>query len=153
MVKEVELPSPGTWELDELSLSIRQTCCYEGAIPFELSKNKMFVYTFISPWLPFNKDDYKKFQNLNGDIKQERAFLEELLVDDIMTAFTGVGGWFHERVIVKLGRPTFLPVKFKGLSFMGVKADFIANVKIPPMLGLGHCVAFGCGSVLLQNVR
>lgn len=107
---------------------------------------KTFKYR-IRRWVPFNSENYKKFQSLEA-ITDRIAFLEKILTGNILSFAKGLGVWFEDKVeckITSLSDPFI--VTAKGTKITSFNAEFITNVSLPSFIGLGKHVSIGFGIV------
>lgn len=108
--------------------------------------DKMFKYR-IRRWIPFNSENYKKYQALEG-LADRMAFLEKILTGNILSFAKGLGIWFEGKVECKITQlsDSYI-VEAKGIKMASFNAEFISNVSIPSYVGLGKHVSIGFGIV------
>lgn len=107
---------------------------------------KSFKYR-INRWIPFNSENYKAYQTLEG-ISDRVAFLERILTGNILSFAKGLGIWFDGKVeckITALSDPYI--VTAKGIKMASFNAEFMTNVSLPSFIGLGKHVSIGYGIV------
>ena len=98
-------------------------------------------------WLPFNKQNYENFQQLEG-IADKCVFLERLLVGNILSFAKGLGIRLEQEVVCKitqLSEP--MTIVHKGVRLMGFDVEFSTNVSLPDYIGLGKGVSVGKGTI------
>lgn len=109
-------------------------------------------YQFITPWIALNQNNYRKFlQN------KSKELLQSILVGNILSFGKGFGIWFDSRIKVRILSLDQVVVNFRthleqGLweedtKLIGFFGNFVANVDLPPLIGLGRKVAFGYGTI------
>lgn len=108
--------------------------------------DELFSY-HLRRWLPFNKQNYENFQQLEG-IADKCVFLERLLVGNILSFAKGLGIRLEQEVVCKitqLSEP--MTIVHKGVRLMGFDVEFSTNVSLPDYIGLGKGVSVGKGMV------
>lgn len=113
--------------------------------------DKMFKYR-ISRWIPFNSDNYKKYQELEV-ISDKISFLEKILTGNILSLAKGLGIWFEGKVECKITElsDSFM-VSAKGIKMACFNAEFQSNVSLPSYVGLGKHVSIGFGTVTHKHM-
>lgn len=104
-------------------------------------------------WLPFNKQNYENFRQLDG-IAEKCIFLEKLLIGNILSFGKGLGICFDDEVVCKikqLSEP--LTIVHKGIRLMGFDVDFVTNVTLPDYIGLGKGVSVGKGTIKKMRIN
>lgn len=105
-----------------------------------------FCYT-IRKWLPFNKENYEQYTNLES-LAEKYAMLERLLVGNILSFGKGVGIQFDKQVECKITEASEpMSIMHKGVKLMGFDVAFKSNVSLPDYIGLGKGVSVGKGMV------
>lgn len=105
-----------------------------------------FCYT-IRKWLPFNKENYEQYLQLES-LADKYAFLERLLIGNILSFAKGVGIHFEKQVECKITESSEpLSIVHKGVKLMGFDVAFKTNVSLPDYIGLGKGVSVGKGMV------
>ena len=108
--------------------------------------DELFSY-HLRRWLPFNKQNYENFQQLEG-IADKCVFLERLLVGNILSFAKGLGIRLEQEVVCKitqLSEP--MTIVHKGVRLMGFDVEFSTNVSLPDYIGLGKGVSVGKGTI------
>ena len=105
----------------------------------------------ISRWLPLNQENYDAYCTMDS-LADKLAFLENLLLGNILSFAKGVGGFFEEQVRVSivyiLSTGTF---KYKGVEMLGFDSQFRTNVRLPEFIGLGKGVSLGFGTIMSED--
>ena len=109
--------------------------------------DKQFTYK-LHKWMPFNPDNYAKYQILRG-IAEKFTFLESLLKTQITSFAQGVGWTIEQPFSVKitnLNKEEWLQHKHsqKVLVFT---LDFQTNISLPDFVGIGKGASKGLGVV------
>jgi hypothetical protein len=109
-----------------------------------------FTYS-IRKWHPFNKMNYEKFRQMN-DKETEIAFLEELLIDNILFFAKGTGVRFEQKPTCSIiNMEAKEPIKHESVNFAAFDLLFKTNVSLPNYIGLGKGVSYGFGTVVRMN--
>lgn len=105
----------------------------------------------ISRWLPLNQENYDAYRTMDS-LADKLAFLENLLLGNILSFAKGVGVFFEEQVRVSivyiLSTGTF---KYKGVEMLGFDIQFRTNVRLPEFIGLGKGVSLGFGTIMSED--
>lgn len=105
----------------------------------------------ISRWLPLNQENYDAYRTMDS-LADKLAFLENLLLGNILSFAKGVGVFFEEQVRVSivyiLSSGTF---KYKGVEMLGFDIQFRTNVRLPEFIGLGKGVSLGFGTIMSED--
>lgn len=105
-------------------------------------------YYRMHKWLPFNKNNYQKYQACEGMI-QRIELLQSILKGNILSMAKGLGCFFENRVtceITKIGETRLY--EHKDVLLEGIDIQFKTNVYIPNFVGLGKGVSMGFGQVI-----
>jgi len=108
---------------------------------------KEFIrYSFVTPWMALNQDNYRKYMNLN--VYEKEIKLNSILWGNIRSLAHGLGHWIENDELMKVnGHFSAQTGQFKGNTMMTFSGHFITNFAIPEYLGLGKQVARGYGAV------
>lgn len=105
-----------------------------------------FIYK-LSRWLPLNQDNYELFSSLES-LQEKCAFLERLLVGNILSFAKGVGIFFDSEVEASIVDIEMMgQYKFKNVNMLGFDVVFSTNVSLPQYVGLGKGVSLGFGMI------
>ena len=103
-------------------------------------------YMFVTPWLPFNSKNYRKYKETK-DWKEKKKLLNSILIGNILSMSKGLNQVVEKRIFVR----SLLKqeeAKFKGIQFKAFKGKFKVNFKLPSLIGLGKGVSRGFGKVV-----
>jgi len=107
--------------------------------------DKPLMYTFTTPWLALNKNNYREFYACRNH-SERSELLSKTLVGNILSVCKSFDYMVPDRITtvvnVKAGK-TLLKTVYV-MSFYGT---FIANFNIPDLFGLGKSVSRGYGAV------
>jgi len=114
-------------------------------VAFSSSKD-FYPYTFRSPWLALNEENYSAYGGLKTE-ESKRSFLAKILTGNLLSIAKSFGYDVEEAIRVgslKLReQKTFL----KGTPMLGFLGVFSVNFEIPDFWGLGKSVSRGFGCV------
>ena len=105
-----------------------------------------FTYR-LHRWLPFNEDNYRIYQRLEG-LAERYDFLEKKLIGNILSFAKGLGIYFDTRLtckILEVENPYW--ITYKGVRMMAFNVRFKTNVSLPDNIGLGKGVSLGNGTI------
>lgn len=105
----------------------------------------------VRNWLPFNSSNYKAYSDLES-IADKAALLERILIGNILSFLKGVGIFVEERIvchIISINEPR--AIHYKGVKLMSFDIDFMSNISLPPLIGLGKGSSVGFGMITKRN--
>jgi hypothetical protein len=114
--------------------------------PLEVNTETLFEYQFKTLWLGLNQENHKIYKNLQDD-KEKQKLLEKILTANLISLSKGLGYTVKDKIMVKsqlLEKST----KFKGEEMLAFSGQFICNMQIPKLLGIGKAVSRGYGAVI-----
>ncbi len=101
----------------------------------------------IRKWLPFNQDNYKKYDKTESIVEQY-SMLERLLTANILSFAKGVDIHIEDNIVVKITKisesKTYI---YKGVKMRGFDLEFKSNISLPDFIGLGKGVSHGYGII------
>jgi len=135
-------------KIDEFKIGCEIQIIFEKQI---IVRNEEFVvsdktkgYTFLTPWLALNQENYNKWNTLSNHEKQER--LNRILIGNILSMAKGLRYVVTEEIKAEMDvRPVL--TKLKGVPMVGFLGRFCVNFAIPDYLGLGKSVSRGFGTI------
>ena len=104
------------------------------------SRNKMFNYKFITPYLPLNEKNFSKY--LKGEYSLERA-----ITNNILEVLKGLGIWLEKDN--KIYTSTNLEItsrNLKNVNMISFTGNFSTNIKFPNYFSLGKRKSLGYGT-------
>jgi hypothetical protein len=105
----------------------------------------------LRKWLPFNSENYVRFQELTG-LKERIGFMEKILVGNILSFAKGIGIRFEKEVLCTVTAVEAIGMmQHKGVPFAAFDLFFRTNVSLPNYIGLGKGVSHGFGTVVRMN--
>jgi hypothetical protein len=104
----------------------------------------LVTYKFINHWMALNSDNHKEYLGL--DVQDQKSKLNQLLRNNILSFYKGIGIWLDEKILVK-GRFANRNSNFKNNKMLVFDGEFVGNVCLPEFIGLGKSVSRGFGVV------
>lgn len=111
--------------------------------------DKLLRYTFKTPWLALNQDNYDKYLTLKTQ-KQKSEMLTSILIGNIISVAKSLNYQIEEQILVNLNVQK-VETRLKGKMFIGFKGEFVANFELPDYIGLGKSVSRGFGTIIKCN--
>jgi hypothetical protein len=105
--------------------------------------DRLVRYSFISPWLPFNQENYGKYQNLS--LAEQRKELDRLLVAQLLITLKGLGIRLNQQLYAAFELKNVVSVQYKEQSLIGFFGYFVTNLVLPNDLAIGKAVSHGYG--------
>lgn len=115
---------------------------------FDVTQNPCRYY-FVTPWLGLNVRNYKKYLELNQ--KERTAFLEKILVGNILSMLKGLGIRIDFKIELRISKLRSKTTIAHDNKFAGFFCNWDANISLPENCGLGKSVSKGFGVV--KNVN
>lgn len=101
-------------------------------------------YSFVTPWIALNQENYKKYKNFSPEEQQE--LLKKILIGNILSLSKGVGVTIENELQVEIDLQEMM-VFYKGQRMLGFLGDFKVNCYLPLLCGLGKGSARGFGTI------
>ncbi|MFH1095748.1 MAG: CRISPR-associated endonuclease Cas6 [Candidatus Micrarchaeota archaeon] len=108
-------------------------------------ESKKMAYRFITPWIALNEENYHKFEKL--DETEQKAFLERILVGNVLSALKGLGMFIDWRLEAILLEWRTTKVRAHQNEFMAFWGVFCIDISLPDWIGLGKSVSKGFGTI------
>lgn len=102
-------------------------------------------YSFSSPWIALNTENYAKFKSLDGQFR--RRFLEDILTGNLLSMLKGIGIKIDYRLYVQIKWYKAVPIIAHEHRFLGFYAKFVTNLSLPAYIGIGKSVSKGFGMI------
>ena len=102
-------------------------------------EEKLYTYRFLSPWLPINQKNKKRYIEGNLD-------LNKVLTNNILSNFKGLDIEAEKKILV-IGNYTEKEIDIKNKKMIGFLGEFTTNVKMPDYISIGRRRAVGFGVV------
>ncbi|HOM05459.1 MAG TPA: CRISPR-associated endonuclease Cas6 [Candidatus Kapabacteria bacterium] len=103
-------------------------------------------YLFLTPWFALNSHNYKLYKNID----EQETLLKKILIGNILSFCKFMNYNIDERLEVDIDLKELISFyKLKPYnSFIG---KFTVNINLPNMIGLGHLVSHGFGTIYKKN--
>lgn len=108
------------------------------------------AYSFLTPWLALNEENYEKFQCL-GSWEKRRELLQKILIGNILSLAKSLKYTVAQPLNAEIGKMKESSVNLKHTPFFGFLGKFSVNFEIPDYWGLGKSVARGFGTIKRCN--
>jgi len=100
-------------------------------------------YTFRSPWLPLNQDNFARYQNM---AREEQAVeRDRLAVANILSALKGLGIYFDDCLYAAFFLRRSCACRYKDQKLLGFLGTLVTNADLPSDLAIGKAVSHGYG--------
>jgi len=117
--------------------------CEESEIDLD-ERNEACRYSFASPWLALNQDNYVRYQGASW--KERQHLLKRVLIGNVLSLCKSFDVAVVQRLEATVDlRPT--PVYVKKQKLLGFRGRFSVNFQLGSGLGIGHLVSIGFGEV------
>lgn len=103
-------------------------------------------YKFASPWIALNKENYAKYLLLAR--KEQRQFLQKILVGNILSMLKGMEIFIDEKITVNIKRYKSITTTAHQNKFAGFFCEWDSSITIPECCGLGKSISKGFGVVV-----
>ena len=129
------------WKGEPFLLSIENLQMHEPRLHFlDTPEHYRIQY-----WLPFNQDNFKRWNHTSG-LQAQVELLNRILVGQLLNFFSGMNWQLPQRLeaeIVHIHRSGKIEVH--GTKRPAIDIVFRSNIRLPIGVGLGKAVAFGFG--------
>jgi hypothetical protein len=136
-LKEINLN--GKWE-EVLSKGL------ESYITFFYLLPEQVTYSFLTPWLALNEQNYEKYQRL-GSWGRKKELLEKILIGNIISMSKSLGYTVPSPIEANIHHLKEVKTSLKGTPMLGFLGDFSVNFEIPDYWGIGKSVSRGFGTI------
>lgn len=103
-------------------------------------------YKFASPWIALNKENYEKYLLLTR--KDQKQFLEKILVGNILSMLKGMKIFIDQRITVKINSYKSITTTAHQNKFTGFFCEWNSSITLPVYCGLGKSISKGFGVVI-----
>jgi len=116
-------------------------------ILFGLTKS-IACYTFVTPWVGLNEENYQLYLELREKGKEISPLLNKILIGNILSMCKSVGYTVDDTIFVKSKLAEMQSIEFKkDVQLTAFKGEFETNFLIPNFWGIGGKVSLGYGTV------
>jgi len=108
----------------------------------------MIRYSFVTPWVGLNEENYDKYISLNTNLAEAKALLNRILAGNLLSMSKSLGYVVEDRIriISHLEECEAIEAK-EGVKLSAFKGEFEANFVIPDLWGIGKFSSRGYGTV------
>ncbi len=102
----------------------------------------------IEQWFPLNAENDSRYMMMKT--KTERMeLLEHILVGNILSMAKGLGIFFDGVLECEIQSLVLHhPIRYKGIMMKAFDAEFICNVNLPELIGIGKHASLGFGTII-----
>jgi hypothetical protein len=113
--------------------------------------DNMISYTFLTPWIGLNKDNYEHYLQLKKRRDDTTGFLNKILTSNIISMCKAIG---YTTITIylqaNLKECPAIEIK-KGVKLTAFEGEFETNFLIPEFWGIGGKVSLGYGTVMRRK--
>jgi hypothetical protein len=102
-------------------------------------------------WFALNEENFHKYVESTND-RDRTDLLERILIGNVISFGKGVGWDLNQHISLRITRlPRRRFFNFKEQQMMGFDVDFVANLFLPDLIGLGKSVSRGFGTLMRKT--
>lgn len=105
--------------------------------------DKLVRYRFVTPWIPFNQENYPTYHAM--DHRSKAIERDRLAIANILMMLRGLGVIFPERLYAVVNERRSVCCRYKDQVMHGILGTLITNVKLPDHVAIGRAVSHGYG--------
>lgn len=129
---------------------LKQNVC-ETSVPFGLT-DRTFRYTYSTPWIGLNEDNYENYLLLKHDKTKAHSLLERILIGNILSMSKSLSYVVNDKIQLNVYLKEEGTVIVKdGIELTAFSGEFETNFMIPEFWGLGKFSSRGYGTVRCIN--
>ena len=111
------------------------------------SKDEMFDYKFVSPYLPLNQKNFQKF--LDGEYDLNKA-----ITNNILEVLKGLGIWLKPDEKIYVSQDLKINKReLKDVSMISFDGKFSTNIKFPDYFSIGKRKSIGYGTFVIDKAK
>ena len=111
------------------------------------SKDEMFDYKFVSPYLPLNQKNFRKF--LDGEYDLNKA-----ITNNILEVMKGLGIWLKPDEKIYVSQDLKINKReLKDVSMVTFDGKFSINIKFPDYFSIGKRKSIGYGTFVIDKAK
>lgn len=110
-------------------------------------RHELYEYHFETLWMALNQNNYLLYKKLTQEEREQ--LLRKILTGNLLSFFKGLGLKLqeNEKILINL-RTREKQTVFKGRKMLAFDGSFVANVQLPPLIGVGKAVSRGFGTIV-----
>lgn len=129
---------------------LKQNVC-ETSVPFGLT-DRTFRYTYFTPWIGLNEDNYENYLLLKHDQNKAHDLLKRILIGNILSMSKSLSYVVKDKIQLKADLQENEAIMVKdNVELTSFKGEFETNFIIPEFWGLGKFSSRGYGTVRCIN--
>ena len=106
----------------------------------EFTRNKIYEYRFVTPYLPLNEKNFSKY------LKREYT-LEQAITNNILEVLKGLGIWLEKENKIYVSTDLQITSRdLKNVNMIAFIGTFYTNIKFPDYFSLGKRKSLGYGT-------
>lgn len=106
----------------------------------EFTRNKIYEYRFVTPYLPLNEKNFSKY------LKREYT-LEQAITNNILEVLKGLGIWLDKENKIYVSSDLQITSRdLKNVNMIAFIGTFCANIKFPDYFSVGKRKSLGYGT-------
>lgn len=106
----------------------------------EFTRNKIYEYRFVTPYLPLNEKNFSKY------LKKEYT-LEQAITNNILEVLKGLGIWLEKENKIYVSADLQITSRdLKNVNMIAFIGTFCANIKFPDYFSVGKRKSLGYGT-------
>ena len=111
------------------------------------SKDEMFDYKFVSPYLLLNQKNFRKF--LDGEYDLNKA-----IINNILEVLKGLGIWLEPEQKIYVSQDLKIDKRnLKDVSMVTFDGKFSTNIKFPDYFSIGKRKSIGYGTFVIDKAK
>lgn len=108
--------------------------------------SEQIMYSFLTPWLALNEQNYDKYQRL-GKWADRKELLEKILIGNLISISKSLGYTVPAPIKANIIKLREVKTSLKGVPMIGFLGSFSVNFEIPDYWGIGKSVSRGFGTI------
>jgi hypothetical protein len=140
---------PSTLRLGPNQIEVVDQWRSMGRVPLGPT-SELVSYSFVSPYLPLNQDNYMTWQRADEAGREE--LLSRIVVGNLLSLSKALGLHVQQRLMAEIDlRPTGMETLKPGVEMLGFSGRLRVNFRVPSGWGIGKSSARGFGTLILEE--
>lgn len=141
------MPAPAFIDIYNTRIEVKSIDVNNRSFEYGLS-DEMTGYTFATPWIGLNEENYKAYLLLREDVVAIEEFLSRILIGNILSMSKSLGYVVNDELRVEPAIVSSGLVRVKpGVRLMSFTGKFRTNFLIPELWGIGKFSSRGYGTI------
>jgi len=112
------------------------------------AEEQTFQYSFITPWIGLNKENYENYLRLKRNSQILLPMLNRIIQANILSMCKSLGYTVGKEIRVQADLKELRPVEIKeNIKLVAFAGNFMVNFVLPDFWGIGSKVSFGYGTI------